>query len=213
MSQNAETRPARHADRHSRFPKSRVDALTDGVFAFAMTLLVLDIRLPDDLKIEDAAALTAHLMSLGHETLTYLISFLVLGAFWRGTIEARASEEQVGQNVVGVSLWLLFLVTVVPFSSGLVSRYGQFTPAILVYAANMGALALLVVALRYLDVAPERRSLSAAFGQRLPLFLASAVLSAALGFVAPHAAMYAYLLNIASRLPFWPKAVASHGEN
>jgi uncharacterized membrane protein len=199
--------------RHSRFPKSRVDALTDGVFAFAMTLLVLDIRLPDDLRIDDAAALTAHLMSLGHETLTYLISFLVLGAFWRGTIEARRSEEQVGQNVVGVSLWLLFLVTVVPFSSGLVSRYGQFTPAILVYAANMGALALLVVALRYLDVAPERRSLSAAFGQRLPLFLASAVLSAVLGFVAPHAAMYAYLLNIASRLPFWPKAVASSGEN
>lgn len=199
--------------RHSRFPKSRVDALTDGVFAFAMTLLVLDIRLPDDLRIDDAAALTAHLMSLGHETLTYLISFLVLGAFWRGTIEARRSEEQVGQNVVGVSLWLLFLVTVVPFSSGLVSRYGQFTPAILVYAANMGALALLVVALRYLDVAPERRSLSAAFGQRLPLFLASAVLSAVLGFVAPHAAMYAYLLNIASRLPFWPKAVASSGGN
>lgn len=208
MSQNAESRPAGRAERHARFPKSRVDALTDGVFAFAMTLLVLDIRLPDDLKIDDAAALTAHLLSLGHEILTYLISFLVLGAFWRGTIETRRSEEQVGHNVVGVSLWLLFLVTVVPFSSGLVSRYGAFSPAILVYAANMGALALLVVALRYLDVAPERRSLAAAFGDRLPLFLASALLSALLGLAAPHAAMYAYLLNILSRLPFWPKAPA-----
>ncbi|MFG1357711.1 TMEM175 family protein [Xanthobacter pseudotagetidis] len=208
MSQNAESRHAGRAEHHARFPKSRVDALTDGVFAFAMTLLVLDIRLPDDLKIDDAAALTAHLLSLGHETLTYLISFLVLGAFWRGTIETRRSEEQVGHNVVGVSLWLLFLVTVVPFSSGLVSRYGAFSPAILVYAANMGALALLVVALRYLDVAPERRSLVAAFGDRLPLFLASALLSALLGLVAPHAAMYAYLLNILSRLPFWPKTPA-----
>jgi uncharacterized membrane protein len=213
MSQTAETRPVHPAEHHSRFPKSRVDALTDGVFAFAMTLLVLDIRLPDDLTIDDAAALSAHLMSLGHETLTYLISFLVLGAFWRGTIEARRSEEQVGHTVVGVSLWLLFLVTVVPFSSGLVSRYGQFTPAILVYAANMGALALLVVALRYLDVAPERRSLAAAFGQRLPLFLVSALLSAALGFVAPHAALYAYFLNILSRLPFWPNTPVSAGRS
>ena len=212
MSQSSEHRALTARGHRSLFPKARVDALTDGVFAFAMTLLVLDIRMPDGLEIENGRALAEHLLSLGHETFTYLISFLVLGAFWRGTIEARASVEQVGQGAVSICLWMLFFVTVVPFSSGLVSRYGQFSPAILVYAANMAALALLVVALRYFDVVPERRSLIAAFGPRLPLFLASVLVSALLGVLAPHYAMYAYLLNLVSRLPFWPAAATGGGE-
>lgn len=46
------------------FPKSRIDALTDGIFAFAMTLLVLELRLPSDAAIRDSAALIAQLRDL-----------------------------------------------------------------------------------------------------------------------------------------------------
>ena len=187
-----------------RFAKSRVDALSDGVFAFSMTLLVLDIRLPDDLVVASATDLAAHLVSLWDRTLTYVISFFVLGAFWRSGIELRPSGEDADRSVVHLVLVMLLFFTAVPFSSGLVGRYGHFLPAILVYAANMAVLGVLTIAMRYLDVKPGKRSLAAAAGARLPTFLASAVLSVLIALVAPRYAMYAYLLNFLTRLPFWP---------
>lgn len=190
----------------SRFPKARVDALSDGVYAFAMTLLVLDIRLPDDLPIASASDLTAHLLGLWHQMLTYLISFFVLGAFWRGTIALRPSEEMVSGLVVRLSLLLLLCVTLVPFSSGVVSRYDTFMPAVAVYAANMIGLALLTAALRYEDVTPGRRSLRAAFGFNLPLLIVSALVSVGVSLIEPSYAMYAYLLNLLHRLPFSGRA-------
>lgn len=190
-----------HTTRQSRFFKSRVDALSDGVFAFAMTLLVLDIRLPEGLPIASSAELTAQLASLWHQLLTYFISFFVLGAFWRAGIEVRPSEPQVGGAVVRLALAHLFFVTMVPFSAGLVGRYGNFAPAVLVYAGNMIALSLLLIAIRYFDVVPAQRSLAVAAGVKLPLFIATAVLSVAIGLIAPRYAMYAYLLNALIRVP------------
>lgn len=189
----------------SLFPKSRVDALSDGVFAFAMTLLVLDIRIPDDLEITSAAELTGHLGTLWHQTLTYVISFFVLGAFWRGGIEVRPSDEIMSGRVVRLALLFLLFVTAVPFSSGLVGRFGQFAPAVFVYAGNMVMLGLLTIAMRYLDVAPTHRSLLAAAGGKMPLFIATAVLSALVSLFAPGEAMFVYFLNFLNRLPGWPE--------
>lgn len=181
-----------------------MDALSDGVFAFAMTLLVLDIRLPDDPPIDSAGALASHLHSLRHQTLSYLISFFVLGAFWRSAIAVRPSGETVNGGVVQLVLFLLLFVTLVPFSSGLVGRYGEFAPAVLVYAANIAMLGSLTIAIRYYDALPEQRSLLSAAGSKLPLFLVTAAFSALIALVEPRYAMYAYLLNMFSHLPGWP---------
>ncbi len=202
---DATSDPARRPLRRGRFPKARVDALSDGIFAFAMTLLVLDIRVPDDLPLTSASELAAHLVSLSHQVLTYVISFFVLGAFWRSGIEIRPTSETVNRHTVRLALLFLFFVTTVPFSSGLVGRYGGLTPAVLVYTGNMTMLAVLTIAIRYLDVEPGHRSLRSAAGGVLPLFIASAVLSVIISFIAPGQAMYAYLLNALARLPFWPR--------
>lgn len=195
---------ARRRFHHARFPKARVDALSDGIFAFAMTLLVLDIRVPENLPLNSTADLAAHLVSLSHQMLTYVISFFVLGAFWRSGIEIRPSSKNVDRHTVRLALLFLFFVTTVPFSSGLVGRYGELAPAVLVYAGNMTMLAILTIAIRYLDVEPHHRSLQGAAGGVLPLFIATAILSVILSAVAPGHAMYAYLLNVLARLPFWP---------
>ena len=63
-------------------PKSRLDALTDGVFAFAMTLLVLDLRLPDTFHPASTAELLGGLRELSGQFLAYVISFFVLGIRW-----------------------------------------------------------------------------------------------------------------------------------
>ncbi|MBE3557934.1 MAG: DUF1211 domain-containing protein [Ktedonobacteraceae bacterium] len=62
----------------------RLAALSDGVFAIAMTLLVLDLRVPAGEAIHSEQALWDTLLRLSPRLLTYLMSFLTLGIFWVG---------------------------------------------------------------------------------------------------------------------------------
>jgi uncharacterized membrane protein len=71
--------------------KGRLDALTDGVFAFAMTLLVVKFDLPEDFHPKSAAELISGLLGLGGTFIAYVVTFLVLATFWLG--RARTKEE------------------------------------------------------------------------------------------------------------------------
>lgn len=174
------------------FPKARIDALTDGIFAFAMTLLVLEIRLPPDAAVKDSAELMARLQALVPEYFVYIISFFVLAAQWRVEIGLRRVEE-VSQEAVSWSIVYLFFITSVPFSSGIVGRHGDLPPAVWLYAANMVAAAAVSLRLRALEVVPEHRARADNIGTSV--FIASALLSVVLSFIEPRQAMYAYFLN------------------
>lgn len=179
------------------FPKSRIDALTDGIFAFAMTLLVLDIRLPPDLPIHSDADLIAHLRTLGSEYLAYLISFFVLAAQWRSTIELRHAGEQVSSAALRWWTSYLFFITSMPFSCSVVGHYGNLAPAAWLYAANIVIVGALSLPLRSLEIAPEH-DLRARISRSKTLFvMATALVSVAISLVSPGDAMYAYLLNLA----------------
>jgi uncharacterized membrane protein len=177
------------------FPKSRLDALGDAVFAFAMTLLVLEIRLPAGLAITDSAALIAHLRTLGSEFLAYAISFFVLAAHWRGDIALR-HDEAVPPGVLGWSMVYLFFITAVPFSSSVVGHYGDLPPAVWLYAANMLIIAALSAGLRAAGVVSEHAQRARQGHVRTLVFMASALVSVVLSVTAPRHAMYAYGLNV-----------------
>lgn len=198
----------------SRFSRPRLDSLTDGIFAFAMTVLVLDIRLPPDLPLASSADLIAHLLGLWPQTVTYVISFFVLGAHWRGIAELRPTGHAASSAQMHLQLIYLFFVTLVPFSSSLVGKYGSLAPAVIFYAGNMIALGVLSIALRFKDTAPGARgNLQQVAGLRMPVFIASAALSAALSLMAPDYAMLAYLLNIITRFPWPPAAKGASAED
>jgi uncharacterized membrane protein len=178
------------------FPKSRIDALTDGIFAFAMTLLVLELRLPSAAAIGDSAELIAQLRALWPQYLAYLISFFVLAAQWRGNIELRHAEE-VSRHVLGWSLTYLFFITSVPFTTSVVGRYGDLPPAVWLYATNMIVVAVLSLRLRMAEIVPEHRARARVGNARILVFMATAIMSVLISLLAPGYAMYAYLLNIA----------------
>lgn len=179
------------------FPKARVDALTDGIFAFAMTLLVLEVHLPAELPIRDGAELIAQLRSLAPQYLAYVISFFVLAAQWRGEIELRRVEE-ISRAALGWSMAYLFFITSVPFSSSVVGRHGDLPPAVWLYAANMIIVAGLSLRLRRLEVLPEHRERARAGAIRGGVFIGTAILSVALSLIVPGHAMFAYFLNFLS---------------
>ncbi len=74
--------------------KARLDALTDGVFAFAMTLLVLNLEFPDDLTITSASQLLDAFAEHASDLLLYVITFFVLGRRWFGQARIRPEPEE-----------------------------------------------------------------------------------------------------------------------
>lgn len=121
--------------------KSRLDALTDGVFAFAMTLLVVNLHLPEDFHPSSAAELISALLGLGDTFVAYVVSFLVLATFWLGRARTREEPESASGTYAWSVLFHLFFVTLLPFSMIVAGRY-NLAPAICVYGANMILLAL-----------------------------------------------------------------------
>ncbi len=178
------------------FPKSRIDALTDGIFAFAMTLLVLDVRLPNDLPIHSATDLLAHLQSLGPEYLAYVISFLVLATQWRVVSELRHAGADIPYGLLRWWTAYLFFITSVPFASSVVGHYGDLAPAVWVYAANMIVVTALSLPL-HADVATEQAARARLSRAHSLYFIGTALVSVAVSFVEPAYAMWAYLLNFA----------------
>jgi len=176
------------------FPRSRIDALTDGIFAFAMTLLVLELHLPD-VPVKGSAALIADIAALWQKYLAYLISFFVLAANWRSCIELRRVETV---SPEGLSWWMLYLffVTSIPFSTNVVGLHGDLAPAVWLYAANLISVSALSLRLRVLEIAPEHRRAARAGHFRIVFVIAVAALSVLASFVAPSHAMFVYLLNL-----------------
>jgi uncharacterized membrane protein len=183
------------------YPRARMDALTDGIYAVAMTLLVLDIRLPDDFRPGNADEMLQGLLKLWPKFLPYLLSFGVLGLRWLSGVQVRSRAESLGGGGY-INWWLLqlLLVTCVPFTTIVVGRYAQFAPAIWLYSGNTMLIA--VASWRLLVLTPELEhddSLRARQVSLVVLF-ASALLSIVWSFVSPSQALLALALNLVSPL-------------
>ena len=176
-----------------------MDALTDGIYAVAMTLLVLDMRLPDDFRPDGASAMLEGLLGLWPKFMPYLLSFTVLGLRWLSSIQVRSrAEAQGGGSFVAWWLLHLLLITCVPFTTIVVGRFGHFAPAVWLYAGN--TLLIAIASWQMLALTPElehdhhlrSRQVS------LLLLLASALLCICWSFVNPHQALWALALNLAT---------------
>jgi TMEM175 potassium channel family protein len=182
------------------FSKARLDTLSDGIFGVAMTLLVLDVRLPDDFHPHDTAELMQGLIDLWPKFLPYVLSFGVLGLRWLSNVEIRSRTEYVNREYVNWWLLYLLLITCVPFSTIVVGRFGHFAPAIWLYAGHTFLIA--AVGLRLVYITPHlehgdhlrHRQLSAV------LLMGSSLLAIVLSFVHPRAALWALALNFATPL-------------
>jgi uncharacterized membrane protein len=182
------------------FSKARLDTLSDGIFGVAMTLLVLDVRLPDDFHPQDGGELLQGLGGLWPKFLPYVLSFGVLGLRWLSNIEVRSRAEYVNREYVNWWLLYLLLITCVPFTTIVVGRFAHFAPAIWLYAGHTLLIAL--VGLRLINITPhlepgdhlKHRQWSAM------LLVVSSLLAIGLSFVNSRLALWALLLNFAAPL-------------
>jgi uncharacterized membrane protein len=123
-------------------PRRRHYALADGIFGVAMTLLVLEIRIPDGVDPHTDRELLAVPTSLLPKIWHYAVSFVVLSAHWRKIIRGRAGHLPLTRVYVTWSLINLLLVTFGPFSTLVLGRYASLAPAIWFYSANLVGMAI-----------------------------------------------------------------------
>ncbi|HVP50180.1 MAG TPA: TMEM175 family protein [Candidatus Bathyarchaeia archaeon] len=115
----------------------RLAALSDGVFAIAMTLLVLDLHAPAAEAVHSEADLWHALVALGPRLLMYMVSFMTMGIFWVGQQTQLNHLERSDRSLTWIHLCFLFLVTVVPFSTALLAEHTRSRMALLAYWLNI----------------------------------------------------------------------------
>ena len=118
----------------------RLAALSDGVFAFAMTLLVLDLRVPAVELVHSEHDLWRSLAALAPNLLTYLMSFMTLGIFWVGQQTQLNKTQRSDRDLAWIHLAFLLAVTLIPFSTKLLAAFIVYRTALVVYWLNILAL-------------------------------------------------------------------------
>jgi uncharacterized membrane protein len=181
--------------------KNRIEALADGIFAVAMTLLVLDIKSPENREYETVGDLIDHLIRLEHSFAMYAISFVVLAIFWIAHHLLFHFVRHVDRRLLWINMAFLLLVTFVPFSTDLVGDHGHFTLPLLVYGTNLLALgALLTVQARYMAAHPElstpdlTATAVAHMYREVRVYALIPLASMAISLFYPRVGMYCYLL-------------------
>src|SRR3954469_9026556 len=142
-------RPSRSYD------SSRLVALSDGVYAIAITLLVLNLVVPAGTA---DSGLGEALRDLEPELFAYALTVLVLGAFWLAHHRLFVDVPRVTERVLWVNMLYLGFIALLPFPTDVLGSYGDLRPAVVLYAAAIGAVSL---AGTYLEIVLGREGLFA----------------------------------------------------
>ncbi len=123
--------------------KARLEAITDGIFAFAMTLLVINLLLPDKaglVQTNDAAIRT--LLSLYSAFFHYVLAFLILAAFWIGQHIMFRSVRTIDKTFLWINLVTLMFVALLPFSTSYYGAFGDTAVGAIEFEANLFVLGM-----------------------------------------------------------------------
>jgi uncharacterized membrane protein len=120
----------------------RIAALSDGFFAVAMTLLVLDLRVPAAEAIHSEHDLWRALVALAPRLIVFLMSIMTNGIFWVGQQTQLNHFARADRNLAWIHIAFLCAVSLTPFSTSLLAEFIHYRTALLVYWSNIVLLGL-----------------------------------------------------------------------
>jgi TMEM175 potassium channel family protein len=120
----------------------RLAALSDGIFAVSMTLLVLDLRVPAHEAIHSERDLWHALVVLSPRLLIFLMSVMTNGIFWVGQQTQLNQFARADRNLAWIHIAFLCLITLTPFTTSLLAEFIRYRMALLVYWFNILLLGL-----------------------------------------------------------------------
>lgn len=131
-----------------RVPTSRLEALSDGIYAIAMTLIILEVAAPVSGSIHSASALNSYLLGIFPELILYFISFLILASFWY-IGHMMYLIERADTRTIYLNMILLMFVVLVPFSTSLMSSCWDYSVAVIFFGVNILVIEIMYYILFY----------------------------------------------------------------
>lgn len=130
----------RHPSKAAGLPPNRLETLADGIFAIAMTILVLDLRIPGTAGGTDLAT---QLSDLVPRFGTFVISFIVLGIYWFAHHQIFYFVVRVNRTIVWLNILYFLGAALVPFVASILGAHWQDPIALTLYGGALGLLAAL----------------------------------------------------------------------
>jgi len=136
--------------------RDRIVNLSDGVFAIAITLLVLDIRVPNLPENDVASQLPGALLSLWPKYLGYILSFVGISAFWTIHHSIFRHIRSYDRTLLYLNFLFLMVVAFLPFPTALLGEYGDHQLPVVIYAATLALGRLLLTAIHWHSMRNDR---------------------------------------------------------
>jgi uncharacterized membrane protein len=124
---------------HSPFElgKNRIEALSDGIFAIVMTLLILEIHVPNLPPNAPNVQVVPALLQLWPKFFTYAVTFVGLGVYWIGHHNMYHAIRRSDRVLLGLNILFFMVVSLLPFSASLLNAFRQTLVAPLLFGANL----------------------------------------------------------------------------
>jgi uncharacterized membrane protein len=125
-------------------PTKRLETLVDGIFAIAMTLLVLGLTVPHINVPLSNTVIQESYYTLIPNLFSFVLSFILLAAFWNRHHRMFNQIKMIDSNLLWINIiWLLFIV-MVPFSASSIGQYGDYTLPCALFNLNMLLIGLFI---------------------------------------------------------------------
>ena len=182
--------------------RETVMAFSDGIFTIAITLLVLEIRLPDIPSADIDALFMQSMAAIWPKILGFTLSFFIIATYWLSYHRMFRFIRETDRILVGQNILFLFLIVLMPFPTYLIGLYGAHRAIVMFYAANV-AVTSAILALIWRHAATNHRLVDPDLGggvirflwlrSLIPVGIFSA--SIIIAIVSPSLAMVAWVLN------------------
>lgn len=195
---------------HNTLPEAastaRIEALSDNIFAVAMTLLVLDLHIPAHAK---GTILWPYVAVLWHHMRTFAMSFFIVGIYWVLHHHIFVFIKRSDRTLLWLNLLFMLFVVITPFSAGLLGAFDESRTATTVYSANILLLGVSLLAVWWYATHDHRlveatlpRPVIRLEAVRMMMLPAIYILAAGVSFVNTTASMAIFVL--APFLYLWP---------
>jgi uncharacterized membrane protein len=163
-------------------PPNRIEALADGIFAVAMTILVLELHVPDLGAGATDGRLLSALEGLAPKAFSFASGFVILGTLWIGHRYQFHYIRCSNRTILWINLVFLLTISFLPFVVALIGTYGEMRVACILYGSTLvAAMACLLVQWLYAN-GPSRRLVRRALPREVFLGLRNRVLMGMVGY-------------------------------
>ncbi len=127
----------------------RIKAFSDGVFAIALTLLILQVKVPSPSQITGEADLQSFLLQQWPAYLSYALSVVIIGLYWVAHHGLFHYIRRANRMLLWLNILFLLCVTFIPFPAALMSEFGNYRTSVVIYGASLAVTGLVFDLMRW----------------------------------------------------------------